>query len=69
MQVIANPYLFYPPLLHTPTHPSLDLLVSAPDHDNSFPGRLSLERERNAQIENFDCILAIKRDVQMDGDS
>lgn len=60
MQVIANLYLFYPPLLHTPTHPSLDLLVSALDHDNSLPGRFSGKR-RNGRIGNFCCIPAIKK--------
>lgn len=51
MQVIANLYLFYPPLLHPPTHPSLDPLVSALDHDNSFPARFSLEREGASRLE------------------
>lgn len=70
VQVITNLYLFYPPLLHTPTRLSLDLPVSALDHDNSFiPWETFSGKRRIGQIGNFCCILAVKRDVRMAGDS
>lgn len=58
-----SPFSWSPSPLHSHTHPPLDLLVSALDRDNSFPGSLSLtvaDGDGTGRLKNPGSTLAIK---------
>lgn len=73
VQVIATLHLVGPRLLlYSHTHPPPDLLVSALDRDNSFPGSLSLavaDGDGSGGLKNPGSILAIKSAVKKGRDS